>query len=711
MDKKSAKERIEKLKKLINEYRYAYHVLNKEIISPEALDSLKKELFDLEQKFPEFITPDSPTQRVGGKPLKQFKKVKHEKKMLSFDDAFSKEDVENWLKRLENFLGNNLISLHNSFLGKNYLSSQKSPPVFYCELKIDGLAIELVYEDGIFVQGSTRGDGIFGEDVTENLKTVEAIPLKLLSSEEVKENLKKMGLDYKKYNLSPKRLVVRGEVFITKEEFARINKERTGLKTDSYANPRNVAAGSLRQLDPKVTASRRLDSFEYALFTDLGQEFHEEEHLLLRAFGFKTNPHNRGAYSLDEVFQFRDYWEKERGKLPYEIDGTVVIVNNNKIFETSGVAGKSPRGAIAYKFSPLEATTRVLDIKVQVGRTGILTPVAILNPVNIGGAVITRSTLHNEDEIKRLDVKIGDTVIISRSGDVIPKIIKVLKDLRTGREKSFKMPKNCPIDGSLVVKEGVFYKCPNPKCKARSGRLLRHFVSKSAFDIKGLGYKIINKFFEEGLINDGADIFLLKEEDIAALYRFGEKSAKNIVAEIQKRKEISLPRFIYSLGVLQVGEETSFLLTRKIGSVKSIGEFIGKVQKLSLDELQKVKDIGPKVAGNIYNWFRDRKNIEFLLKLEKVGVKILNDEYSSPVKEQKLKGLVFVLTGSLSALSREEAKQKIRSLGGEVSESVSLKTNYVVVGENPGSKYEKAKELGVKIISEKDFLKMIKEKV
>jgi len=676
IDKKEAISRIKKLREEINRYRYAYHVLNKELISPEALDSLKKELFDLEQKFPDLITPDSPTQRVAGEPLKKFKKVYHEKPMLSFNDAFSEEDIIAWLERLENYLG------------------YKIKPEFYCELKIDGLAIELVYEKGILVEGSTRGDGLIGEDITQNLKTIEAIPLKLNEVENI---------------VMPDRLVVRGEVFINKDEFERINKEQKEKGGKVFANPRNMAAGSVRQLNPKITASRRLDSFQYDIVTDIGQKTHEEEHKILKLLGFKTNPYNKLVHSLKEVFEFRNYWEKHRKDLPYEIDGIVVIVNNNDIFEKAGVVGKAPRAAIAYKFSPKEATTIVENIVVQVGRTGVLTPVAKLKPVVVGGVRISNATLHNYDEIRRLDLKIGDTVVVSRAGDVIPQVTKVLKNLRTGKEKEFKMPVYCPVDGSKVIKEGAIYRCSNPKCGARHRQGLYHFVSRSAFDIQGLGIKIIDRFLDEGLINDAADIFTLKQGDIEVLERFGRKSAENIVNEIQQKKKVSLSRFLYSLGILHVGEETAILLASKISEyglkIFKPTDILKVLNKLSLEDLQKIKDIGPVVAKSIYDWFREPRNIELLKKLEKVGVRIEN-QISKP-QFQKLKGLVFVLTGSLKSMSREEAKERIRFLGGEVSESVSKKTNYLVLGENPGSKYEKAKKLGIKIIDEKEFKRLI----
>ena len=727
MDKKAAKERIEHLKKVINRYRYERLVLNREEISPEAEDALKKELFDLEQQYPDLITPDSPTQRVGGQPLKEFKKVRHEKPMLSFNDAFSEEDMNDWLTRVENYLGRPIYSEANIFSPKPAQASGHGlrPAVggasrgtsesrtlggtkrvegkdlasgfFYCELKIDGLAIELVYENGILVRGSTRGDGVTGEDITQNLKTIEAIPF---------------NLEHSKTEV-PKKLIVRGEVFLTKKEFERINKEQEKSAGKIFANPRNMAAGSVRQLDPKITASRKLDSFAYDIINEFDKNTHEEKHQILKDLGFKTNPNNQPAKSLKEVFEFRNYWEKHREKLPYEIDGIVIIINDNKIFEQAGVIGKAPRAAIAYKFSPKEATTIVEDIKIQVGRTGTLTPVAVLKQVEVGGVRITHATLHNYDQIKRLGLKIGDTVIISRAGDVIPQVNKVLKELRTGKEKEFKMPHVCPIDNSKIVQEGVFYRCSNPKCGARNRESIRHFVSRGAFNIEGLGPKIIDRFLDEVLISDAADIFELKEGDIAALERFGEKSAQNIVNEINEKKTVSLNRFIYGLGILQVGEETSQLLAKqvvaKIKNQKSkikIKEVLKISQNFSLEDLQKITDIGPKVAQNIYDWFRNGRNIKFLEKLEKVGIEIEIPRLKA--KSSKLKDKIFVLTGGLESMSREQAKEKIRELGGDVSESIGKKTDYVVAGSEPGSKYEKAKRLGVKTIDEKEFLAILK---
>lgn len=697
MNKEQAKVRIEKLKTEINKYRYAYAVLDTSEISDAALDSLKKELFDLENEFPEFVTPDSPTQRVAGAPLKEFVKVQHVERMTSFNDAFSEDDMHAWLERLESYLGRSLAQV-----------SRADAPLFYCELKIDGLAIELEYEDGMFVRGSTRGDGLVGEDVTQNLRTIEAIPLRLFDVAEAEKNLKREGLDPKKYKLNGRHLIVRGEVFLTKKEFAKINKEQEKKELKPYANPRNVAAGSIRQLDPKITASRRLDSFQYDIVTNLGQTSHEEEHLILKAFGFKINANNRTAKDMKEVFVFHDHWGKHREKLDYEIDGIVVIANDNAAFERAGIIGKAPRAAMAYKFSAREATTIVEDIKVQVGRTGALTPVAVMRPVNVGGVTIMHASLHNADEIERLGLRIGDTVIVSRAGDVIPQVTKVFPELRTGKERIFKMPDRCPVDGSKVVREGAIERCVSKNCAAQHREALYHFVSRGAFNIEGMGPKIIDKFLDDGLISDAADIFTLQKGDIAALARFGEKSAENIVDEVAQKKKVTLPRFLYALGILHVGEETAAVLAKNLNfegkvTVKSIERAI---QKLSLDDLQKIQDIGPKVAQSIYDWFREPRKVELLGRLEEVGVVV--ELMPRTAMSRKLEGKSFVLTGSLTSMSREEAKEKIRERGGEASESVSKKTSYLVAGTEPGSKYEKAKKLGVPVIDEKEFLALLK---
>lgn len=712
MNKEKIKERIKKLRELINYHRYLYHVLDKQEITEAALDSLKKELFDLEQEFPEFITPDSPTQRVGGKPLEKFEKVRHPKPMLSFNDAFSREDMKDWLERNSKLLG------PDELLKVDY----------YCEPKLDGLAIELIYENRIFKTGSTRGDGILGEDITQNLKTIEAIPLKLRDTEKVVKDLEKDNLGEIAKNILVKGLknvIARGEAIITKKEFEKTNKEQQKKNLSVFANPRNMAAGSIRQLNSKITASRHLDSNIYDLVSDFGQDTHEKEHKILHNLGFKTNnKYSKYCKNLNEVFEFHDFWQKNREKLPYEIDGIVVQINNNKIFEKLGVIGKAPRAAIAFKFALKQATTIVEDIKVQIGRTGAITPVAVLKPVAVGGVTISRATLHNEDEIKRLGIKIGDTVIVGRAGDVIPDIIKVLPELRTGREKEFKIPKNCPSCGKKLLKpEGeVLWRCKNPKCSAQQKEYFYHFVSKGAFDIVGLGPKIINKLLDAGLILDPADLFTLKIGDIisieclphrkpkAFLRGFAEKSAQNLISAIELKKKITLPKFIFALGIRNIGEETSHDLADYFGS-------IGKLKMANQGQLQGITDIGPEVSRSIYEWFQSKNNLELLEKLKKAGIEIKHKESKIPQpeqarygvgKNQKLRGLKVVLTGVLEKMTRDEAKEKVRLLGGEISESVSRETNYVIVGRGPGLKYDKAKKLGVKTIDEKEFLKMIK---
>ncbi|MEK7465170.1 MAG: NAD-dependent DNA ligase LigA [Patescibacteria group bacterium] len=678
MDKKTAKERIQKLRKLIEYHRTLYHVFDAPEISDSALDALKNELLELERNYPEFAEFGSPTQTVGGKPLDAFKKVSHEAPMLSLNDAFSETEMQKWRERLLNYL-----DVSAGAIEKNG---------YYCELKIDGLAIECIYEKGMLVQASTRGDGRIGEDVTQNVHTVSTLP----------HQLEALG----NYPI-PEHLVVRGEIYITTKEFEWINREQLKKDLKPYANPRNLVAGSIRQLDPGVAASRRMSSFQYDIVSPLSfsVKTHEEYHKVLASWGFAINPHNRKVGTLKDVFSFRNLWGKKRDSLPYEIDGTVVIINDNEIFRRGGVIGKAPRAAAAYKFSPKEATTMVEEIKVQVGRTGVLTPVAVLQPVEVGGVTITHATLHNADEIERLDVRVGDTVIVSRAGDVIPQVMRVLPELRTGKEKKFRMPDKCPVDGSPVVREGVLYHCSNSHCGARFREHLYHFVGRSVFNIDGLGPNIVDRFLDEGLIVDAADIFVLKEGDIMMLERFGEKSAKNIVEEITKHKKITLSRFLFSLGILHVGEETARLLAKEF-SAQSIKELQKTYSALSLGRLENVKDIGPKVAESIQAWFLDKKNQKFLERLEKVGVVFKED--ARLASEGKWSERTFVLTGSLASMSRELAKEKIQAEGGRLSESVSRKTDFVIAGTDPGSKYEKAKTLGVRILSEKDFLALLR---
>ncbi|MCX6760089.1 MAG: NAD-dependent DNA ligase LigA, partial [Candidatus Nealsonbacteria bacterium] len=669
MDKQQAKGRIEKLRETIDYHRYLYHVLDKQEISDSALDSLKKELFDLELRFPDLITSESPTQRIGGEPLKNFKKVKHSVLMISFNDAFSYKDMEEWLTRISKLLSGSEIEKID----------------FYCELKIDGLAIELIYENKAFKTGSTRGNGAVGEDITQNLRTIEAIPLKIREKGEIIKNLEKDGVSrdiieaIKGYDFN-KQIIVRGEAFISKKEFEAVNKDRISSDMPVYSNPRNLAAGSIRQLDPKVTSQRKLDSFSYELITDFNVKTHEEKHKIIKALGFKTNPHNRYCRNLEAVFNFYNHCKELRAKLPYEIDGVVVVVNSNQIFEKLGVVGKAPRGAVAFKFPARQSTTIVEDIKVQVGRTGALTPVAYLKPVDISGVRVSRATLHNEDEIERLGLKIGDTVIVGRAGDVIPDIIKVLPGMRTGKEKIFKMPKACPICNSKTERKAgeVAHYCTNPNCFAKERESFYHFASKKAFDIKGLGPKIIDKFIEDGLVSDFSDLFDLKEGDISPLERFAEKSAGNIIGSIQKSRKISLSKFIYALGIRNVGEKTAYDLAKRFKDIKSI-------EKLSLDDLEKIEDVGPIVAESIYKWLRSEKNLNLLNNLIKAGITIENPLFTKKTAtKQKLQGLKFVLTGALDSMSREKAKEKIIELGGEVIDSVSKNIDYVLVGKEPG---------------------------
>jgi len=669
---RQVKQRIEKLKQVINHHRYLRHVLDKEEITEAALDSLKKELFDLEQKYPQFITPDSPTQRVEGKVSKGFAKTQHTTPMFSLNDAFSEQDIIDWETRITKLLT---------------LEEEKKLD-YFCEVKVDGLAASLIYKDGVFVSGATRGDGKIGEDTTNNIKTIESIPLRLEK---------------------PISCEVRGEAYITKKDFILLNKEQAKKGEELFANPRNTAAGALRQLDPKVVGERRLSFLAWQLMPAVDQI---TENNLLKEYGFKT-PESRFCLSLKEVFIFYQEVLKQRDKLPYQIDGLVVSVNNNQVFDQLGIVGKSPRGAIAYKFTLKQATTIIDDIKLQVGRTGAITPVAILRPVNIGGSTITRATLHNEDEIKRLNIRVSDTVIVGRAGDVIPQVLHVLKDLRPKGAKAFKMPKICPACQTVLIRplDQAIWRCPNHFCSVKSRRQIYHFVSKSAFDIDGLGPKIIDQLFEAGLISDGADLFLLKKGDLLPLERFADKSADNLIAEIQAKKSISLERFIYSLGILNVGLETSVLIAQKLKmkneklKIKEVANFY---KELSLEALQSVEDIGPIVARSIYDWFGNKQNIVFLDKLDEAGVKIAKSK-GQKANSAKLQGTTLVLTGVLESMTRDQAKEKIRQLGGEVTESVSKNTSYLVAGNAPGSKLTKARTLGVKVLSESEFLLLLKD--
>jgi DNA ligase (NAD+) len=699
MKSKEARNRIEKLKELINRHRYLYHVKDRQEISESALDSLKHELFQLEQQFPEFIAKDSPTQRIGGKPRQDFKKVGHSASMLSMEDIFSEKELQDW----EDYV-------------KRLALSEAEGLEYFAELKIDGFAINLIYENGIFIRGATRGDGKIGEDVTQNLKTIESIPLRLESD----------------LPGQPKIVEIRGEVYMAKRDFEKFNEGQQKSGLPLFANPRNLAAGSIRQLDPKLAASRPLKFLAYDIITDFGQKKHSEEHAILPSLGFKTDT-GKTCRNLKEVIEFWQEVNKKREALPFLIDGIVVSINDNFLFQKLGVAGKSPRAIRAFKFSPKQAATKILDIVFQVGRTGAITPVANLEPVQISGVTVSRATLHNKDEILRLGVKVLDTVIVGRAGDVIPNVIKVLSELRMGAEKEVHFPQNCPVCGTKLIRPDnqVIWRCLNKNCGARKREFLQYFASKKAFDIEGLGPKIIDQFQDSGLISQASDLFKLKKEDLLSLDRFAERSAQNIIEAIEKSKTITLPRFIFSLGILHVGEETAADLANYLSSVsededemkfhrlgninnrvrpgrtkmKTKQGFIANLSRVTVEELEKIPNVGPKVAESIYNWFQSAQNKKMVDDLIKSGVKI--ESPKSKIKNLKLEGKTFVLTGILETMTREAAKEKIQLLGGKVTDSVSQKTGFVVAGKDPGSKLVKAQKLGVKILFEQQFLKLL----
>lgn len=700
MTRQEAKERIEKLRREIDKIRYSYHVLDKPIVSDAVKDSLQHELFELEQQFPDLVTPDSPSQRVAGKPSEKFAKVAHATPMLSLNDAFGVEELRAWEERLEKLL--------------TAYSLQRTALDYFAELKMDGLAISLVYENGILKTGATRGDGVTGEDVTTNLKTIEAIPLRLADPSEQEEIVRSAKLPPQMLEIGKRalrgRFEVRGEAFMTLNSLAKINKEQKIRGLPKFANPRNAAAGSIRQLDPKITASRKLDCFIYAVADaeKWGIKTHHGEHEFARLLGFKVNPHDRPCQNLEEVLRYHRRFEKERAKLPYWIDGVVATVNNRDVFEKLGAIGKAPRAQIAFKFTPKEATTVVFDIQVQVGRTGALTPVAHLKPVQVAGTTVARATLHNEDEVKRKDIRVGDTVVVHKAGDVIPEVKEVIKNLRPRNARQFTMPKKCPVCGGRVEKQGAIHRCTNPKCPTKNRRMMRHFSSKGAFDISGVGPKIIEKFADEKLISDPADLFTLKPADIEVLERFAEKSAENIAASIQSRKRVPLYRFIYALGVRHVGEVTAQALAANLVArhhVHSIKDMLLATAKMSREEFERIPDVGPVVGKSMADWFHDRHSRKFLEKLAKVGIAI--EVPKALDRGGKLTGKSVVFTGSLETMTREDAQEKVRQLGGVATDSVGKGTDYVVVGSEPGSKYEKAKKLGITILSEKEFLKLI----
>src|SRR3989344_3811886 len=698
------KTRLEKLRETINHHRYLYHVLDRQEISDAALDSLKRELAELEKQYPQYGSPDSPTQRIGGQPLDKFVKVVHKVRQWSFGDAFTEKDIRDFDERVKKMLTKEVPTT-----SRFNLAARRNLDVAYvCELKIDGFKIVLTYENGVLKTAATRGDCVTGEDVTQNIKTVESIPLKLEK---------------------PLNIVVEGEIWMSKNEFERLNKEQGEKNMPHFANPRNAAAGSIRQLDPSVAASRKLDSYIYDIaiieeqkgggethfsFSDKEGESYEislsspfpdtqiKELELLKKLGFKVNKNYKLCQNIEEVISYWKEWQKKKDKEDCWIDGVVVILNRRDWQELLGYTGKAPRYAIAFKFPAEQATTVVEDIVTQVGRTGALTPVAHLTPVLVAGSVVSRATLHHYSEIKRLGLKIGDTVIIQKAGDVIPEVVRVLKEMRTGKEKEFKMPKTCPVCGVELAqeKDSPIIRCANRNCSVKHRRALYYFASKKAMNIEGLGPKIIDALLDNGLIRDAADIYDLKEGDLEPLKRFGEKSAKNIVNAVNAARTAILPRFLTALGIFHVGEETAELLAKEAKSVEVLSD-------MPAEELQKIDGIGPKVAESVFDWFKDKRNRELLERLLK-RIKIILPEKSPLLENSKIKGKIFVLTGTMESVSRDKAKEEIKLRGGHLSESVSKNTDFTVAGAEPGSKYDKAKKLGVKIIGEKEFLELLR---
>lgn len=690
MTKGEAKKRIERLRVTIDHHRYLYHVQDRQEISDAALDSLKHELYRLEQQFPDLISPTSPTQRVGGAPLAKFHKVRHAFPMLSMEDVFSFDELHEWEGRLRRV-------------------APSAIPDYYAELKMDGLAVSLEYQDGEFALGSTRGDGREGEDITQNLRTIEAIPLQLRIPEEkeVSAFLKKFSssVDEKKFRMRMAShrgtIEVRGEVFMSKKSFDALNREQQKDGLPVFANPRNASAGSIRQLDPTVTASRRLDFFGYALLNEssFGISTHEQAHEVLQLLGIKCNPYNQHCKSLIDVEEYHARWHTKRSSLDYWTDGVVVMVNSNALFEKLGIVGKAPRGMIAYKFPAEQATTMIEDVTFQVGRTGALTPVAHFKPVVVAGTTVTNATLHNMDEIRRLGVKINDTVIIEKAGDIIPKVVRVLSEMRSGKEHVILAPKRCPVCGSAVVQhpgEVALY-CANKQCFGQEKEAIIHFVSKKAFNIEGLGEKIVEQLMNSGLVQTAADLFTLKKRDLEPLERFAEKSSQNIIEAISVRKQIELSRLLYALGIRHVGEQTAFDLAEHFGSLAAI-------RTATQQDIEAIPNIGSVVAASVAQYFHDQKNQNLLEKLADRGVVILSTQKK---RDTTLAGKTFVLTGELESLTRDQAKEKIRSRGGTVASSVSKNTDYIVAGKDPGSKYDKAKRLGVRILDEKQFLQIL----
>jgi len=659
------KKRVEKLREEIEYHNYRYYVLDKPEISDAQYDRLMRELEKLEEQYPELRSPNSPTQRVGAPPLEAFEIVRHTLPMLSLANAFDEAETKDFDKRVKKFLG----------------TTQDIE--YIAEPKLDGLAVELVYEKGHFIVGSTRGDGVNGENITRNLRTIRTIPLQLIRKEIP----------------VPERLEVRGEVIMQMKRFQELNRRREEAGEPLFANPRNAAAGSVRQLDSKITARRPLEIYCYGAGEVRGRTF-KSHWEILQAFpkwGLRINPHIQRCRSIDDVLQYYHEMSEKRESLPYEIDGIVIKVDRLDLQTRLGEIARSPRWALAFKFQPKQETTKILDIIVQVGRTGALTPVAVMEPVKVGGVEVSRATLHNQDEIDKKDVRIGDTVIIQRAGDVIPEVVQVISSKRNGTEKKFRMPSKCPVCGAEVIKEEAIHRCIGLDCPAQLKGRIKHFASKRAMDIEGLGTKLTDQLVEKGLVKDVADIYYIKKEQLIALERMAEKSAQNIIDAIEKSKNKPLAKFLFALGIRHVGETTAEDLA---GHFLRLDDFF----RLLEEDLMEVEGIGPEVAASVHQFFKDKKNKESIERLKKAGVKVIEPK----VKEKgKLVGKTFVFTGTLKAFGRDEARNLVESLGGMTASGVSKKVDFVVIGEDPGSKFDKAKELGIKTLTEEEFMRII----
>jgi DNA ligase (NAD+) len=662
--------KIAALREKIRHHEYRYYVLDDPEITDAEFDKLMNELKKLEAEHPEFITPDSPTQRVGGKPREGFIKVRHSSPMLSLDNAYSEEELRDWKRRVHELSGSKDVE-------------------YMCELKLDGMSLALHYSGGQLVRGITRGDGNIGEDVTSNVRTVRSIPLSI-----AKEKLKKAGI--------PAEFEVRGEMLMPIAAFRRMNEEREKQGLPQFANPRNATAGTVRQLEPSITAQRRMDFFAYMLLKD-GRTYLDRQSKTmdaLEAAGFKVNGNRKLVKNLEEVWKFIQSSEGKRESLPYEIDGIVVKVDRTALQEELGFTGKAPRWAIAYKYAAHGAVTQIENIVPQVGRTGKLTPVAWLKPVPIGGTTVARATLHNMDEIERLGVKIGDWVEVERGGDVIPKVVKVVEDKDRPRgHKEFHMPEHCPVCGGNVVRtEGeVDHRCVNANCPAKLQGTILHFASRHVMNIDGLGEALVNQLTERGLVKNVADLYRLTKDDLLKLERMGDKSAQNVLDEIEASKKLPLERVIYGLGIRFVGERTAQFLAEHFGSLDA-------VMKASAEELEKVNEVGPRIAESIVEFFADEHNRKLVDDLRKAGLTFAGKKRE---KGTKLAGKTFVLTGTLVRHTRDEAKKMIEDAGGRVSGSVSKKTDYVVAGSDAGSKLDKARDLGVAVIREEEMERMV----